>query len=201
MDLIEYKELSDIDSDEIAPDHIRKIERYDVYVNEYSTRYTDETMKSIFEYLKDSKFPEAIKELRREKNTVLKSNDATIKEKIKTKNEYDKAKRQLRAIVQKNKRFKLITHKIQSKEYQKFSRNWSYNEAKNKEKDKQGYDHENKRRRSKSGDEADPNKLSEWLIVPYEWQIPIILYNSHTLSRSHLRTQPTQAAIIDEEYK
>ena len=56
-DLIEYKELSDINSDEIAPAHIRKIERDDVYVNEYPTRYTDETIKSILEYLKDSKFP------------------------------------------------------------------------------------------------------------------------------------------------
>ena len=100
-----------------------------------------------------------------------------------------------------NKRFKLITHKFQGKEYQKISRNWSYNEAKNKEKDKQGYDHENTRRRSKSVDEADSNKLNEWLIVPYEWQIPIILYNSHTKSGSHLRIQPTQAAITDEGYK
>ena len=42
------------------------------------------------------------------------------------------------------------------------------NEAKNKEKDKQGYDHESTRRRSKSVDEADSNKLNEWLIVPYK---------------------------------
>ena len=123
-DLIEFKELSDIDSDEIAPAHIRRIERDDVYVNEYSTRYTDETMKSILEYLKDSKFPEAIEELRRRKNTVLKSNDATTNEKIKTRNEFDNGKRQFRAIVQKkNKRFKLITHKFQGKEYQTISRN------------------------------------------------------------------------------
>ena len=168
-DLIEYKELSDIDNEEIAPAHIRKIERDNVYVNEYPTRYTDETMKSILEYLKDSKFPEAIEELRRKKNTALKSNDATTKEKIKARNEFDNAKRQFRAIVQKNKRFKLITHKFQGKEYQTISRNWSYNEAKNKEKDKKGYDHENTRRRSKSVDQSDSNKLNEWLIVPYEW--------------------------------
>ena len=34
-------------------------------------------MKYILECLKDSKFPEAIEELRRKKNTVLNSNDAT----------------------------------------------------------------------------------------------------------------------------
>ena len=95
------------------------------------------------EYLKDSKFPEAIEELRRKKDIIIKSNDATTKEKIKARNEFENAKRQFRAIVQKNKRFKLITHKFQGKEYQRISRNWSYNEAKHKEKDKQGYDHEN----------------------------------------------------------
>ena len=67
-DLIEYKELSDIDNDEIAPAYKRKIERDDVY--EYPTRYTDETMKSILEYLKDSKFSEAWEELRR-KSTLF----------------------------------------------------------------------------------------------------------------------------------
>ena len=47
----------------------------------------------------------------------------------------------------------------------------------------------------------DPNKLNEWLIVSLEWQIPIILYNSHTMSGSHLRIQLIQTAIIDEGYK
>ena len=67
-DLIEYKELSDIDNDQIAPAYIRKIERDYVYVNEYPIRYTDETIKSILKYLKDSKFPEAIEGLRRKKD-------------------------------------------------------------------------------------------------------------------------------------
>ena len=49
-------------------------------------------MKSILKYLKDSKFPETIEELRRKKNTDLKSNDAN-KEKIKARNEFDNAKR------------------------------------------------------------------------------------------------------------
>ena len=52
-------------------------------------------MKSILEYLKDSKFTEAIKELRRKKNTVLKSNDVTPKEKIKAINEFDNTKTSL----------------------------------------------------------------------------------------------------------
>ena len=50
-DLIEYKKLSDIESDEIASAHIKRIERDYVYANKYPTRYTDETIKSIFKYL------------------------------------------------------------------------------------------------------------------------------------------------------
>ena len=38
-DLIEYKEFSDIDSDEIVSAHIRRIERDYINVNEYPTRY------------------------------------------------------------------------------------------------------------------------------------------------------------------
>ena len=39
------------------------------------------------------------------------------------------------------------------------------------------------------------------LIVPFEWQILIILYKYHTKSESHLIIQITQAEIIDEGYK
>ena len=70
-DLIEYKKLSDIDSDKIALAHIKRIERDYDYVNEYPTRYTDKTMKFILEYLKDSKFLEAIEELRLKKNNAF----------------------------------------------------------------------------------------------------------------------------------
>ena len=164
-DLIMYKEMTDIDSDEIVPAQKRRIERDYAYVNEYRIRYRDDTMKSILEYLKDIKFPEVIEELRRKKNPVLKSNDATTKEKIKVGNEFYNTKRNLRDIVQKDKRFKLVTHKFQSKEYQTISRNWNYNEAKNKEKEKQGYNNENTKRRSKSVNEADSKMLSKWFIV------------------------------------
>ena len=90
---------------------------------------------SLFWVFKESKFPEAIEELRR-KNTVLKSNDGTTKEKIKERNEFDNAKRQFRAIVQNDKRFKLVTNNFQGKEYQTISIILNYNEAKNKEKEK-----------------------------------------------------------------
>ena len=80
-------------------------------------------MKFILKYLRDSKFPEAIEELGREKNIVLKSNDATTKKKIKERNEFDNVKRQLKAFVQKDKSFKLVTNKFQGKEYKTISRN------------------------------------------------------------------------------
>ena len=59
-DLIEYKELSNIDSNGIVSAHIRRVERYYFFAIEYPTSYTDETMKYFLEYLKDSKFNEAI---------------------------------------------------------------------------------------------------------------------------------------------
>ena len=69
MNLIEYKELSNIDFDEIAHVHIRRIERDYVYANDYPTRYTADAIKSILKYLKDCKFPEAIKELKKEEHS------------------------------------------------------------------------------------------------------------------------------------
>ena len=111
--------MSDIDSDEIVSAHI-KIERDYVYVNEYPTWYTDETMKFILEYLTDSKFLEAIEKLRRMKNIALNFNDATTKDKVKARNEFDNTKRQFRAIVQKDKHLKLVTHKFQEIEFKQF---------------------------------------------------------------------------------
>ena len=119
-DLIEYKELSNIDSNGIVSAHIRRIERYYFFAIEFPYSYTDETMKSFLEYLKDSKFNEAIEELRRKKNTVLKPNHATTKEKIKARNEFDNAKRQFRVIVQNDKHFKLVTHKSEVKSIKRF---------------------------------------------------------------------------------
>ena len=77
-------------------------------------------MKSILEYLKEGKFHEAIEELRRRKNTILNFNYTTCKEKIKARNEFDNAKKQFKAIVQKNMRFKLVTHKFQEKSIKRF---------------------------------------------------------------------------------
>ena len=52
---------------------------------------------------------------------------------MKERNEFDNAKRKFNAIMQNDKRFKLVAHKFQVKEYQTISRNWNYNEENNKE--------------------------------------------------------------------
>ena len=43
--------------------------------------------------------------------------------------------------------------------------------------------------------------LSEWLIIPFEWQVPIIINECHTKAGSHLRIKPTQDEIINSGYK
>ena len=43
--------------------------------------------------------------------------------------------------------------------------------------------------------------LSEWLIIPFEWQVPIIIYECHIKAGSHLRINPTQDKIINSGYK
>ena len=43
--------------------------------------------------------------------------------------------------------------------------------------------------------------LSEWLIIPFEWQEPIIIYECHIKAGNHLRIKPTQNEIINSGYK
>ena len=43
--------------------------------------------------------------------------------------------------------------------------------------------------------------LSEWLIIPFKWQVPIIIYECHTKAGSYLRIKPTQNEIINSGYK
>ena len=57
------------------------------------------------------------------------------------------------------------------------------------------------KRRSRSLDNQDRDSINEWLIIPYEWQIPIIIYERHVKTRSHLKIRATLDHILAEEYK
>ena len=47
--------------------------------NDYPTKYSNGTLKSILEYLKNGKYPEGIEEIRRKKNEIIAMNESTTK--------------------------------------------------------------------------------------------------------------------------
>ena len=51
--------------------------RNDSLTNEYPTKYSNETLKSILEYLKNGKYHEEIEEMRRKKNEIIVKNEST----------------------------------------------------------------------------------------------------------------------------
>ena len=46
---------------------VKELIRNDSLLNDYPTKYSNETLKFILEYLKNGKYPEGIEEIRREK--------------------------------------------------------------------------------------------------------------------------------------
>ena len=72
-------------------------------------------MKSIFEYLKNNKYPEAIENLRKNKNELIQSKEATKEEKEKSRKIFEAAKRHYRSMIQSGIRFKLVQHEFLGK--------------------------------------------------------------------------------------
>ena len=56
---------------------VKELIRNDNLPNDYTTKYSNETLKSILEYLKNGKHPEGIKEMRRKKNKIIAKNEST----------------------------------------------------------------------------------------------------------------------------
>ena len=52
--------------------------------NDYPTKYSNEALKSILEYLKNGKYPEGIEEMRRKNNEIIAKNELTKKTKKKS---------------------------------------------------------------------------------------------------------------------
>ena len=50
-------------------------------------------------------------------------------------------------------------------------------------------------------DNQNRDSINEWLIMPFEWQIPIIIYEWHAKTGSHLKIQATLDQILAEGYK
>ena len=186
-----------------APSNLNILTREYHFASDYSTKYSDKTLKSIFEYLKNNKYPEAIENLRKNKNELTQSKEATKEEKEKSRKIFEAAKRHYRSMIQSGIRFKLVQHEFLGKKYETLSRNWFSNKLENKNTQhvKNRQEEDKPKRRSKSIDIINSNPINEWLIIPYEWQVPIIIYDCHTKSRSHLRIQPTYNEIINAGYK
>ena len=53
---------------------VKELIRNDNLPNDYPTKYSNETLKSFLEYLKNGKYPEGIEEMRRKKNEIIAKN-------------------------------------------------------------------------------------------------------------------------------
>ena len=69
--------------------------------NDYPTKYSNETLRPILEYLKNGKYPEGIEEMRRKKNEIIIKNESTKKLKRKATTKLDDARRHFKNLVKK----------------------------------------------------------------------------------------------------
>ena len=76
--------------------------------NDYPTKYSNETLKSILEYLKNGKYH--VEEMRRKKNEIIAKNESTKKLKRKATTKLDNAKRHFRNLVKKVSSIKLYEY-------------------------------------------------------------------------------------------
>ena len=60
---------------------VKELIRNDNLPNDYPTKYSNEILKSILEYLKNAKYPEGIEKMRRKKNEIIAKNESTTKNK------------------------------------------------------------------------------------------------------------------------
>ena len=95
-----------------TPSNLNILTREYHFASDYSTKYSDKTLKSIFEYLKNNKYPEAIENLRKNKNELTQSKEATKEEKEKSRKIFEAAKRHYRSMIQSGIRFKLVQHEF-----------------------------------------------------------------------------------------
>ena len=66
---------------------------------------------------------------------------------------------------------------------------------------KKNKDNEDIKRRSRSLDNQDRDSINELLIIPFKLQIPIIIYEWHVKTGSHLKIQATLDQILEEGYE
>ena len=139
--------------------------------------------------MKNGKYPEGIKEMRRKKNEIIAKIESTKKLKRKATTKLDDAKRHFRNLVKKDIKHKLCEYELNWKKVYLLKKHWTHAIKKNE-------DNEDIKRRSRSLDNQDRDFINEWLIIPFEWQIPIIIYEWHKKTGSHLKIQASLDQIL-----
>ena len=173
------------------PPDLKQIIRENRFPNDYSTKYTDGTLSSILNYLKDGKYPESIESLRKSKNEIVISNESTRKQKMLLQSKFYDAKRHFRQLAKKETGYRITEFELNSRKYTSLLRNWSHTNKPEEVIENEDCINQGLKRRSNSFVDKDLESLDEWLIVPFEWQILIIIYDCHTKQGSHLKIEPT----------
>ena len=88
---------------------VKELIRNDNLPNDYPTKYSNKTLKSILKYLKNGKYPEGIEEMRRKKEWINKK----LKRKATTK--LEDAKRHFRNLVKKDIKHKFYEYELNEK--------------------------------------------------------------------------------------
>ena len=77
-----YSQNEDLENKK--PVYLKQIIRENKFPKNNSTKCTNETLRSILNYLKDGKYPESIENFRKSINELVVSNESTRKQKIAT---------------------------------------------------------------------------------------------------------------------
>ena len=114
---------------------------------------------------------------------------------------FDNDKRHFRLLVKKRNKVRITEFELNSKKYTSLLRNWSHTSKSEEVIKNEDCINKGLKRRSNSFVDKDLESLNELLIVPFEWQIPIIMYDCHTKQGSHLKIDPTWEKIKASGFK
>ena len=155
-----------------AKANVRSLKRDCSFQNDYATKYSNNFVQSIIKYLSNGTFPQSIEDIRSEKNKIISNSNSAKADKAKIKTNFSNAKRQFRFLISTIGRYKIIKYTFLGNEYTTLARKWGVFQKQKKDDDNR----EVRQRRSKSVDPNDERELKEYLIIPFKWQVPVIIF-------------------------
>ena len=93
-------------------------------------------------------------------------------------------------LVKKETRNRITEFELNSIKYTSLLKNWSHTNKPEEVIENEDYINKCLKRRSNPFVDKDLESLDEWLIVPFELQIPIIIYDCHTKQDGHHKIEP-----------